>query len=219
MFGRLLKEGRNQRGEIMLEASIILVFVILLLMALMSLAFLFYQEAMMTSVATEIASDVAKNYKFSEMEVGKSEIGLNDTTEIKMFRMSFGQGNVEKSHEVRYKTYAEWRIKLATLGINSDEAEVDCEIVSSGIGRAYVKVTVSQTSDFFLSGVLDFIGIADKNTLFSSTAYAECSDLMAYTSMVNFTQYGSEKLSEKGGFGPVGELYDSIKKFANKLVK
>lgn len=216
MIGRLLKDEGNQRGEVMLEASFILVSVILLLMALLSLSFLFYQEAMMTSVATEIASDVAKNYKFTEMEVGKSEIILEDTTSVKMFRMSFGQGGMEKAHKIRSEAYAEWRIRLATLGINSDEAEVDCEIISSGIGRAYVRVTVSQTSDFFLSEVLDFVGIAEKNTLFSSTAYAECSDLMAYTSMVNFTEYGSRKLNI---FNGVGGLYDSVKKFANKLIK
>ena len=215
MFRRLLKEERNQQGEVMLEASCILVSVILLLMALLSLSFLFYQEAMMTSVANEIAADVAKNYKFTDMEVGKSDITLDDTTSVKMFRMSFGKGGMEDDHEDRAEEYAEWRIGLATMGINADDIDVDCEVTSSGIGRAYVKVTVSQKSDFFLSDILEFAGIADKDTMFKSTAYAECVDLMGYTSMVNFTEYGSRKLSI---FNSIGGFYDSVKNFIQELV-
>lgn len=215
MFRRLLKEERNQQGEVMLEASFILVSIILLLMALLSLSFFFYQEAMMTSVASEIAADVAKNYKFTDMEVGTGDITLDDTTSVKMFRMSFGKRSMENAHADRAEDYAEWRIGLSTMGINAEDIDVDCEVTSSGIGRAYVKVTVSQETDFFLSDLLEFMGIADENTAFRSTAYAECVDLMGYTSMVNFTEYGSRKLSI---FNSIGGFYDSVKNFIQKLV-
>ena len=215
MIRRLLKEERNQQGEVMLEASFILVSVLLLLMALFSLSFLFYQEAMMTSVANEIASDVAKNYKFADIEVGQSNITLDDTISVKMYRMSLGKRSMENAHRDRADAYVEWRIGLATLGINAEEVDVTCDIESSGIGRAYVKVTVSQKSDFFLSDVLEFLGIADENTTFQSTAYAECVDLMAYTSMVNFTKYGAKELEV---FEPIGGFYNSVKNFVQKLV-
>ena len=215
MRRRLLKGNGDQRGEVMLEASFILVSVILLLMALLSLSFLFYQEAMMTSVANEIAADVAKNYKFTEMEVGESDITLDDVTSVKMFRMSFGMSGLEDDHAVRSENYAEWRIGLATMGINAADIDVDCEITSSAIGRAYAKVTVSQKSDFFLSDILEFAGIADEESIFKSTAYAECVDLMGYTSMVNFTEYGARMLSI---FEPIGGFYDSVKNFIQELV-
>ena len=215
MFKRLLCEKDNQRGEVMLESSFILVSVIILLMALLSISFMFYQEAMMTSVANEIAADVAKNYKFTEMDIGDSTITLDDANSVKMFRMSFGKNSLERAHENRAEDYAEWRIGAATLGLDSEDIEVDCEVTSSGIGRAYVKVTVSQKSTFFLSEILGMVGIMDENSMFSSTAYAECVDLMGYTSMVNFTEYGSRKLSI---FNSIGGLYNSVKEFAQELL-
>ena len=136
MFKRLLCEKDNQRGEVMLESSFILVSVIILLMALLSISFMFYQEAMMTSVANEIAADVAKNYKFTEMDIGDSTISLDDANSVKMFRMSFGKNSLERAHEDRAEDYAEWRIGAATLGLDSEDIEVDCEVTSSGIGRA-----------------------------------------------------------------------------------
>ena len=169
----------------------------------------------MTSVANEIAADVAKNYKFTEMDIGDSTITLDDANSVKMFRMSFGKNSLERAHEDRAEDYAEWRIGAATLGLDSEDIEVDCEVTSSGIGRAYVKVTVSQKSTFFLSEILGMVGIMDENSMFSSTAYAECVDLMGYTSMVNFTEYGSRKLSI---FNSIGGLYNSVKEFAQELL-
>ena len=59
------------------------------------------------------------------------------------------------------------------------------------------------------------VGIMDENSMFSSTAYAECVGLMGYTSMVNFTEYGSRKLSI---FNSIGGLYNSVKEFAQELL-
>ena len=55
---------KEERGEIMLEASIIFVPILILLFVLLSLCFFYYQTAMMDSVANEVAADVAQNYKF-----------------------------------------------------------------------------------------------------------------------------------------------------------
>lgn len=216
MFGRLFKDERNQRGEIMLEASFILVSVIILLMIMMSLAFLFYQKAMMTSVANEIAADVAKNYKFTDnFDMGRNEISINDVKNTRMFRMSFGMKKLERAHQDRSQKYAVWRIGLATLGLNSGEVQTTCDIKMSGIGRAYVEVKVSQKTEFFLSGILEMYNIADKETLFESTAYAECMDPMAYSSTVNFLNYFSNVFEP---FNFIGDFYSSLKTFIEKLM-
>lgn len=214
MEKRFVNKLKKQNGEVMLEASIILVSVILLLLGLLSISFMFYQQSLMTTVATEIATDVAKNYKFTSVAMGKNH-DLDNVNEAKMFRMSFGKNGIEEAHEDRADDYVDWRVSLASLGLQPEDVEVDCEIVSSGIGRAYVKVTVSQKTDFFLSGILELMNISDENTMFTATAYAECTDLMAYTSMINFTQYGSEKLSV---FNSVGNFYNSVKNLVNNLL-
>lgn len=205
---------KKQNGEVMLEASIILVFIIILLLGLLSISFMFYQQSLMNTIATEIASDVAKNYKFTSLKMGDDHT-LDDYNGTKMFRMSFGKNNVENAQEDRAEEYVDWRLPLASLGLDPEEVEVDCEIISSGIGRAYVKVTLSQKTDFFLSGILELMEITDENTMFGSTAYAECNDLMGYTSMVSFTQYGSEKLSV---FKSVGNFYGSVKSLVENLL-
>lgn len=203
----------KQSGEVMLEAAIILVPILIMLMVLLSLCFMFYQQAIMHTVASEIAADVAKNYKFTSLEMGKNKLGTAQE-ELSMFRLTFGMNDLEEEHKIRSETYAKWRIALTSLGLNPGEPTVDCKINCSGIGRAYVKITVEQKTDFFLSDIMEFAGITEENTLFSATAYAECSDLTGYTSMVNLTEFAAERLSIFGGFG---NLYESIKDLAQKL--
>lgn len=217
-MGTFREKMKQQQGEIMLEASIILVSVLLLLLALLSISFFFYQESLMNTVANEIASDVARNLKYTEtLKVGADEITPDDVADTHMFRMSFGQSTVAADQAQRGEEYAQWRVPRASLGLNPGELDVDCQVEYTGIGRACVKVTVSQRTDFFLSGVLDLLGVTQERELFSATAYAECMDLMAYTSMVNFTMYAGKVLDESG-FGSIGHLYNSVKDLAQELM-
>lgn len=213
MMRRTIKEKvTNQQGEVMLEAAIIMVPILILLMVLLSLSFLFYQEAMMVSVATEISADVAKNYKYAYSgegesdytEIGNNAISIDEIDNVPLFRMSFGMKKLGDSHDIRAKQYVGWRIAATSLGLNPQEPEVDCTLKSSGLGRAYVETTVSQPTDFFLSGVMELAGVADETTLFSATAYAECVDMMAYTSAANFTAYFSDRFYM---FEAIGTLY------------
>lgn len=212
---RLGEMAKKQQGEIMLEAAVIIVPVLLLLFALMSLSFFFYQESLMNTVATEVASDMARNLKYTNMDVGEHEITLENIKGTSMFRMSFGKNKVAQAQAERGEEYAQWRVPLSSLGLNPGKLEVDCEVVYTGIGRAYVRATVSQRTDFFLSGVLDLLEVSKEREMFSATAYAECLDPMAYTSMVNFTAYAGTMFND---FDAIGRLYESVKDLAEQLI-
>lgn len=214
-MGKLRENLRKQQGEIMLEASLVLVAVLLLLLVLLGLSFCFYQQSLMNTVAHEIASDVARNLKYTNLPVGVEEISLTDATSTHMFRMSFGQGTVAQAQADRGEEYAQWRVPEASLGLNPGTLHVECEVSYTGIGRARVRVKVFQETDFFLSSVLEMVGVTKDRQLFSATAYAECMDLMAYTSMVNFTVYAAGVLD---AFDSVGKLYSSVKEWAEKLM-
>lgn len=203
----------KENGEIMLESSIVLVCVLLLLMALLSISFMFYQQAMLTTVASEIAADIAKNYKYSNIEMGDDQITLDAYEEVKMCRMSLGRSGIERAHVQRAEAYVVERVNLTSLGLNSKDPVVDCEIIHSGIGRAYVQVTVTQETDFFLSGILEFLEIYDEDG-FSASASAECLDMISYTSMINFSNYLGGELAP---FDEFARLYLNIEKFIKVL--
>ena len=141
----------SERGEVMLEASIILLSIMTLLMALLSISFMFYQQSLMNTIATEIASEVAKDYKFTEIEVGNSDYSLTNTYGVnaggsaytkderktKIYGMSFGKESVESAHASQAELYAKERLEKASLGLNPGRALVE-EIIP-GIKRTRQK--------------------------------------------------------------------------------
>lgn len=203
-----------QSGEVMLEAAIVFLPVMILLLAMLSLGFWFYQTAMMTNVASEIAVEVARNLKFEKL--GAYGDTLNDVkaTDLTKFRSTFGLGKLKNTQEQRAQDHADWRIPLSTLGFGPQDPDVEIELKRSGIGRAHIKVTVRQQTDFFLSSILKYTGIVEDHPVFGGVAYAECVDLMEYTSMTNFLWYGSEKLSV---FSAFGNLYVNVKELLHTL--
>lgn len=207
---------KTESGEVMLESSFILVAVIILLMALLSISFLFYQKAMMTSIAAEVASDVAKNYKFATMAIGENSLSVDDVIDQNIFRTSFGKSKMQKSVKAKIEGYLGGRIALTSLGLNSGAPEVvECSVKASGIGRIYVTVKIQQKSEFFLSGILNMLNIWGEDGTFTASAVAECLDMTGYTSTVNFVTYAADELSMFGGFG---DLYVNLKKLAENLL-
>lgn len=204
---------KNESGEIMLESTIILVSVLFLLMALLSLCFMFYQQSVMTTMANELSSAVAKNYKYYLADPDSNEITITDVNSVKKYRLTLGTSGMQTALNSNLKDPAQKRFDKTSFGINSSDVKVTCEVYLSGIGRAYVKVTVKNNTEFFLSGLLEAFGFF-KAEDFEAVSIAEITDLSAYTSTVNFTNYVC------GGMGAVSgiaRIYDSIKGIMNTL--
>lgn len=213
---RKKKDGflREQSGVIMLEATLIMVSVIMICLAMLALSFYFYQQSMMVSVATEIASDVARNYKYEGMEIGDDIITEKNQTDLERYRMSYHSKKMENKAKKRAEKYVKKRFAGTNMGGNREDAEVECEIVKTGTGRVYVKVTLSHETNVFLGEILSIMGITEDETKFQVTAYAECMDLMQYTSLVNFTDYTANELDY--GFSR-SDLQEKVKEFIQKL--
>lgn len=203
---------RNENGEIMLEASIVLLPTLIIMFAMISLSFLFYEQALLNSIATEIASEVGRFYKYSDRdndEMGANVLSDSDIKNGKLFSSSFAVFSIENQYTELAKKYAEDRIAAATLGIDNSDLEVSCNIENTAPGRFYVKIVVSQKTDFFLNEIWSLIGDDGVTgvTDFSGVAYAECTDLMGYTSMINFIEYWTTEFEDNV------ELIASIQRF------
>lgn len=205
---------QNESGEIMLESSIILVSVLILLMILLSMCFMFYQQAVMNTVAAELSSALAKNYKYHQADPRAHTFTVDDVAAQKKYRLTLGMSKMETKLEENADSVVQTRLSVSSFGINSTTVDAECEVVGTGFGRAYVKVTVTNDTEFFLSGILKWAGIFDGEA-FSATSYSEITDLTAYASTVNFANYVI------GGMGPIsgiGKIYVNLKDIIDKLI-
>lgn len=218
-----MRTQKAESGEIMLEAAIVFIPVLVLVMCLLSLGFFFYQTALINTVAADIADTAAENVKFTNLEPNEETLEVSDFQNLKLFRALFGAGSLGKAQQESAQRFADWRIPLSTLGFGDQKPEVTVKVQMSGPGRSYVEAKISLETDIFLGGVLRFAGILDEDDRYAAVAYAECVDLTGYTSTLNFAEYATKALEV---FDPVGELYengsdllDGIKDLFKKVIE
>lgn len=187
----------KDNGEVMLESTIIMVFTLLILIAMLSVGFLFYQQAMINTVATDLASDIATSYKLTNQDIGNSEVNSNALNDVKLYRTSVSMFSMKALHKQRAEEYLPERIQMSTLGISDKEPVLeDFNITIDNVGRMHVDVTISMECDILFSGALKYFGIIKDTPKFSASARAECLDITAYASHVKFLDYVSRKAEE-----------------------
>ncbi|MBQ8802269.1 MAG: hypothetical protein IJZ53_01350 [Tyzzerella sp.] len=188
---------KKDSGEVMLESTIIMVFTLLILIAMLSVGFLFYQQAMINTVATDLASDIATSYKLTNQDIGEGEVTSTALNDVKLYRTSVSMFSMKALHKQRAEEYLPERIQMSTLGIAEKEPVLEeFDIAVDNVGRMHVELTVSMECDILFSGALKYFGIIDSTPRFSARASAECLDITAYASHVKFLDYVGRKAEE-----------------------
>lgn len=106
---------KRDDAEIMLESTIIIIIVLFMLTAMISVGFLFYQQSLISSLATELAEDIGANYKL---------IGDGDSSKINLYRTSIALAAAEERHREKALEKCKERLKISSFGIAENDPSV-----------------------------------------------------------------------------------------------
>ncbi|NLA43472.1 hypothetical protein GX865_05000 [Candidatus Saccharibacteria bacterium] len=211
--------ANDDGGEIMIESTIVIFITISLMLIMISLGFLFYQQAMIKTVANEIASGIASNYKYSERgdSYHVSDISYAEINGLRRYRTTFRVNYMKSDYDEIASSYVVDRVALTNLGLNSSDPQIESlEFSMNNVGRLRVDVVVSLESDFLFSGLLKSLDIIDETPTFKGSASAECMDLTSYTGTVNLQRYLVEKFFGEGTLGDSAvKIYNSVTNLIN----
>ncbi len=178
---------KRDDAEIMLESTIIIIIVLFMLTAMISVGFLFYQQSLISSLATELAEDIGANYKL---------IGDGDSSKINLYRTSIALAAAEERHREKALEKCKERLKISSFGIAENNPSVAVGITVDNVGRLHTEVTVTLECSILFDGALKYFHIIDSTPEFSATARGECLDVTAYASQVHFMNYITEKMGD-----------------------
>ncbi len=187
----------DEHGEIMLESTIVMVITLFVLMAMISVGFLFYQQAMINTVASDLATDIASMYKYSERNYSDETEMSNALKKVVLYRSSLGVTGIKSVHQNRANKELPLKIVRTTLGLTEKEPHVESlEVKVDNVGRMHIEVTVSMECAILFGGALEYFGITDATPVFRASASAECIDITNYASYVHFVNYASGKVGD-----------------------
>lgn len=224
MLKKYINNKSNNSGEVMIESTIVTIIVIMILIFLIAVGFLIYQQVMMSSVANEAATAIARNYKFTSELLqtdGYSSIKIDDKyyEKIKRYRSTFNIASMKASNEQYAKEYFNDRLPVTSMSYDND-LDIETDIRESSVGRIYVTVTVSMDAQLLFDGVLSYGNFDSDATNLSASATAECLDITGYAALANYECYLSKKISENdsGLMNNVSETIDDIKYIKDKIL-
>lgn len=218
------KLRKDNKGEVMIESTIIVLITIMVLIAMISIGFVFYQQAVVTSVANEMAVSVADAYKFSDRDsFTVHNITYDHVDKVKKYRTSFSILSMQNLYKAKAEDYVKERVALTSFGMNASTPKVDeLKIVSNNVGRLRVELSISMECDVLFDEALVYFGIIDDKIKYSASATAECIDLTAYSGHVYFYKYIGNKMEEDGGaindiLGNVAKVINDAKDIASRF--
>ena len=190
---------QDESGEVMIESTIVIVFTIIVLLAMLSVGFLIYQQAMLNTVACELASGIADSFKYDNRETfNMTSITSDAINGTEKYRNTFSTNSLEKKFDEMAEKYAKERVKATSFGMNGSELNVETKLYFNNVGRMRVEVSVSQECNILFDGALIGLGLMDERLTFSAHAAAECLDITGYAGHVHFFNYVGKKAEDLG---------------------
>ena len=204
---------KNEKGEVVVEASIVLTITIVFITVLIYLGFFIYQYTNLQVVANHTATSVAQVYAseckdpiygyISESEFFKTDLYRNLTN---IFTKALDETNKRK---------AEWlsiyRLKKGSmLKFDDPQIEVDIEQKPGKIIQKQVVITIKQKMNLPLSSLWG----SNSDSYVTVVGRADCLDLLEYFNMVDTVNGLVDEVADLKIMDTIGkwiELYNSIK--------
>lgn len=192
MGGREQLREENS-GEIMIEALLVFIPTLFVIVFLISLGFVYYQQWNVQYVADAVAEQVALSYGYDNEGVTDGALTRDQIIDRRIYRYSFGKDKTQ-SHAVDVgQKYGDHLFRLTNLAKPQNKETIDVTIKEDSLGRRHAQVHVEGSYYMYFGEGLRVMGFSD-NYKYEATSLAECYDMSALGSAVMFTKNGVDIL-------------------------
>ena len=197
VFCMHLKRGmRNcgcEKGNVVIEASFVLTITVVMIVVLINLGFIIYEQTLLETTANETAIKIANVYSSlcRDPEVGY----VNDSNFYKtnLYRYIFSENQDDKAVK-KGEWFALYRIKKGDL-IKDEPTNVEVDIEKRPGSMLQNQIVVTITSEYKLP--LTRLWGGNNKMVFTAKAKANCIDLLDYLGTVSMFKDDVVKMLDK----------------------
>ena len=176
---RLLK---REKGEVMVEASLVMTVVIVVIVTLAYLGLIMYHQTLITSTANQTASNIAQVYSNSGKDPVTGYIDVsnldNDGMVIKMKNQAYSNVITKKA-----EWYSRYRLAKGRF-LKSDEPKIEVKIENKKGALLRAQVIVTVEVDYELPFV-KLLGLESTTIHYKATGRADCYEILDYINMID----------------------------------
>lgn len=190
------RKKTSEQGEIMLESILVMIPTLFVLIFLLSLGFLLYQQWNVQFMADDIASKVAASYKYIDEDLPTGEISVDEIRKTKLYKYLLSNDKYKANLWRKANNYGEVLSKKTTFGTGAGNEAINAKLIEDSMSRRHIEVTVTGTYTIPFSEGLEIFGIKGTRTI-SAKSYAECIDVADYLNTVTFRNQVGSIVSDK----------------------
>lgn len=174
------KHTKRESGEVMIEATIVMVVTLLMLVWILGVGFLYYQKYVVRIATNDVANKIAASYDAPSSDIIMGYISANDLNK----KTIYNSDEMTELNELRTESYVNYIVEKANLYGTVEDVEVSLEHQKDALGRSHIKVTTECTFDTPFGEGLELFGMSGTQT-YVVTAYADSTSLTDYISTVS----------------------------------
>lgn len=175
----MLKHAKKESGEVMIEATIVMVVTLLMLVWILGVGFLYYQKYVVRIATNDVAKKIANSYESPTSDIIMGYISSSDLDK----KTVYSSDEMTEINALRTESYVNYIVEKANLYGTVENVDVTLEYQKDAMGRSHVKVTTECTFDTPFGEGLELFGMSGMQT-YVVTAYADSTSLTDYISTV-----------------------------------
>ena len=172
---------REETGSLMVDGMIAMLLTIMVLVFLMSIGFLLYQQWIVSTVANDTAARLAQRYPYLTAEMVSGYVSEDDANDVPLMR--YLGSDLEAENGVRGKSFALSCLSQSSLATPVSTPAVTVSVPQDSLGRRHVEVTITAEYEIPFGGALTYFGL-DGTLTYHATGRAACIDLLDYVTSV-----------------------------------
>lgn len=174
------KYTKKESGEVMIEATIVMVVTLLMLVWILGVGFLYYQKYVVRIATNDVANKIAASYDAPSSDIVMGYIAAKDLNK----KTIYNSDEMTTVNELRTESYVNHIIEKANLYGTVEDVSVHLDYQKDAMGRSHIKVTTECTFDTPFGEGLELFGMSGMQT-YVVTAYADSTSLTDYISTVS----------------------------------
>lgn len=187
-----MKILRDERGTMMIEATLCMIASLIVIVMVMCFGFVVYQKAMMGIVANQVAEEIAVTYKLRNV-ADSSSVTEADVYGVDKYRYFKYSDDFNSDNETKLSLLAQQRLTKTSLAIDDGGYNVEVDRVPDDIGRAHYVITVTNKYTYLFEGVFSIFDMDVSKTL-SATSYVNDTDILSYVNTKHTSDYVISKI-------------------------
>lgn len=207
---------KDENGELVIEASIVISLALAVITALIYLGFTVLQQTSMQVIANETATNVAQIYAAEYKDPVYGYISESEFYKTKLYRnlTNAFTKSLDKVNQKKGEWYSIYRIKKTQL-MNYEEPEIDVAIESKPgkIMQKQVVVTIT----YEISNPFALFWGSNLKAEQTVQGRSDCMDLIDYINFIDTASDAYKKVDK--GLEPLGDLISNVEKWIGFAVK